>query len=771
MSSSSSVSRSEKFARGVLKWRWAILFATLVLTLFLTSGARFLTFRGDYRVFFGEDNPQLKAFDALQDVYSKSDNLLFVLEPKDGDVFTKETLESIHWLTAQSWERLPYSTRVDSLSNFPYTEGTEDELIVKDMVEDPELLDEAELAKIKTFALNEPLLVHRIVSPSAAVTAVNVTFNLPGKDITELDEVFVVIRAMEAEYREKYPDVNVYLSGVLPLNQAFSESAKGDMMTLVPLMYLLLLITMAWTLRSITGTIVTFIVVGMSAATAMGFAGWIGIVITPQSVLAPTMILTMAIADSIHILVPFLEWMRKGWSKADAMAESLRINLLPVFITSITTAMGFMSMNFTDTPPLHDLGNITSVGVLFAFLFSIFFVPAIVMVLPFKVKQAEEGKSDTMDRFGDWVVRKHRTLIIVSGLLMVAVSMFITKNDLNDEFVKYFDHSVRFRRDSEFTSKNLTGIYQINFSLESGESSGISDPKYLAKIEEFANWCRDQPDVLHVSVLSDTFKRLNKNMHADDQEQYKLPENRELASQYLLLYEMSLPFGQDLNNQINVDRSSTKLTITLNDSTSGRMRELAAQGKEWLKTNAPESMLVDGAGAALMFAYISERNINGMLLGTGIALVGISFILMFALRSWKFGVISLVPNLLPAAVSFGIWGLFVGQVGMSLSVVTAMTLGIVVDDTVHFLSKYLQARREKKLEAPDAVRYAFSQVGRALVVTSVILIAGFSVLATSSFAQNSQMGKLSAITIAVALAADFFFLPPLLILLDKKKID
>lgn len=759
---------SKKYAHWVVKMRWPILILSLLIVGALASGGRFLSFRGDYRVFFGEDNPQLLSFDELQNVYSKNDNLMYVLVPKSGDVFSKETLHAAYWLTDQCWERLPFSTRVDSITNFPYTEGTEDELIVRDLVEDAEALTDEDLAKAKNFALNEPLIIHRILDPEGKVTAVNTTFNLPGEKITELDDVYVEVRAIEKEFLEKFPNIEVKISGVLPLNQAFSESAKGDMMTLVPAMYLLLIATMVWMLRSFGGTIITIMVIGMSAAGAMGFAGWIGIVITPQSVLAPTMILTMAIADSIHVLVPMFGWMRKGKSKNEALIESLRINLLPVFITSITTALGFLSMNFSDTPPLHDLGNITAFGVGLAFFLSVGFLPAMAAILPLKAKVQDENKSTGMEKLGDWVVVNHRKLLIGSGLVMVLIASFVPKNDLNDEFVKYFDDSIRFRRDADFTSENLTGIYSVDYSLESGETNGVADPAYLATLDKFADWLRNQPDVMHVNTLSDTFKRLNKNMHADDQEMYVLPTDRELSAQYLLLYEMSLPYGRDLNNQINVDKSATRITVTMVNISSKRLREIAAQGQEWLKNNAAE-METAGVGPALMFAYISERNINGMLGGTTLALIGISFILMFALRSVKYGVLSLVPNLLPAAVSFGVWGLFVGQVGMALSVVTAMTLGIVVDDTVHFLSKYLHARREKELSAEDAVRYAFESVGAALVATSAILVAGFLVLSLSSFAQNGDMGKMSAITILAALYADFFFLPPLLIVLDKFK--
>lgn len=756
----------KKYARWVVKWRWPILLISVVAVLGLASGARFLSFRGDYRVFFGKDNPQLLDFDALQNIYSKNDNLMYVLVPKNGDVFTKENLAAVHWLTDRCWEELPFGTRVDSVTNFAYTEGTEEDLIVRDLVEDPELLDQEALDKAKNFALNEPLMIHRIISPDGSITAVNTTFSLPGEKITELDDIYVVVRDVEKRFSEKFPDFDVYISGVIPLNQAFAESAKSDMMTLVPLMYLLLIVTMAVMLRSITGTVVTLAVIGMSAAAAMGAAGWVGIVITPQSVIAPTMILTMAIADSIHVLVPMFTWMRQGESKEDALVESVRINLMPVFITSITTALGFLSMNFSDTPPLHDLGNITAFGVGAAFVLSVAFLPAIVAILPLKVKVQDSNQSTLMERFGDWVVLHHRKLLVTSGITMAVLASFLPTNDLNDEFVKYFDHSIRFRRDADFTAEKLTGIYTAEFSLESGEANGVADPEYLKTLDAFSEWARSQPDVVHVNTLSDTFKRLNKNMHADDQSMYRLPTDRELSAQYLLLYEMSLPYGRDLNNQINVDKSSTRVTITLGNVTSKRLREFAGQGKEWLEEHSPK-MATNGVGPAVMFAYISERNINGMLGGTTAALIGISLILMFALRSVRYGLLSLVPNLLPAAVSFGIWGIFVGKVGMALSVVTAMTLGIVVDDTVHFLSKYLQALRERELSAEDAVRYAFKSVGSALVATSAILVAGFLVLSASGFAQNSDMGKMSAITIMVALIADFLFLPPLLIVLDR----
>jgi len=396
----------------------------------------------------------------------------------------------------------------------------------------------------------------------------------------------------------------------------------------------------------------------------------------------------------------------------------------------------------------------------------------LIMILPGRQQVGETASSRLMNRFAEFVIARRRQLLVGMGLASLLVISMVPMNELNDNFVEYFSKKIEFRRDADFASENLSGLYLLDYSLESGQDGGISDPEFQQNIEKFAKWYREQPEVIHVNVISDTFKRLNKSMHGDDPAWYKLPAERDLAAQYLLLYEMSLPYGLDLNNQINIDKSATRMTVMLYNMTTQSVLDLEQRSRQWLRDNAPQAMHNDAASPTLMFSHIGERNIRSMLLGTTIALVLISIILVFALRSFRIGLLSLVPNLIPAALAFGAWGLFVGQIGLALSVVTGMTLGIVVDDTVHFLSKYLRARREKGLNAEDAVRYAFSTVGLALVVTSIVLIAGFMVLTFSAFTLNSNMAFMTAVTIMFAIIADFLLLPPLLMALDgKEKIN
>ena len=446
------------------------------------------------------------------------------------------------------------------------------------------------------------------------------------------------------------------------------------------------------------------------------------------------------------------------------------MNLQPIFLASLTTTLGFLSMNFSEVPPFRQLGNFVAFGVGAAFVLSVTFLPALLSLLPVRVPAAGHHRLDgAMPMLAELVVRRRRELLWGGGLIAVALVASIPRNELNDVFLHYFDESIEFRRDADFITRNLTGMYALEYSLGSGEPGGIGEPAYLADVAAFAEWYQEQPETIHVDVITDTFRRLNMNMHGDDPAEYRLPASRELAAQYLLLYEMSLPPGLDLNHRIDIDRSATRMVASTRTLSTNEVLALDRRALEWLADNAPHIVRPESSGTTLMFAYLGRRNIVSMLVGTTIALVGISLVLILALRSLRLGLTSLVPNLVPGALGFGVWGLAVGEVGISLSVVTAMTLGIVVDDTVHFLSKYRRARHELGCAPPDAVRVAFRTVGRALFTTSVVLVAGFIVVSLSSFELNAGMGKLTALVIALALLADFFLLPPLLMKVEGGK--
>ncbi|KMT66146.1 efflux RND transporter permease subunit [Catenovulum maritimum] len=763
-----------RFLHLIVAKPWLVLLVGILAVVALSYGGKNLYFRGDYKIFFGDDNPQLQAFESMQKTFSKNDNVSIVVEPKSGSVFNKETLELIAKITEDAWQT-PFSLRVDSLTNYQHTEAEEDDLIVDYLVSefsDVEITDEM-IEKTKRVSLAEPLLVNRTISPSGHVSMVNITVQLPDKldQTQDVVEIAAFVREIVSKYQAEYPEVNFYLTGVIMMNNSFVEESQGDMASLIPAMFLAVLIMLSILLRSVLATVATLIIIVTSISATMGFSGWLGMYLSTATISVPTIVMTLAVADCVHIISSYYYNLRQGMSNDQAIEQALEINFSPVLITSATTAIGFLTFNFSDVPPLRDLGNLVAFGVMLAFVLAITILPAFLKLLPIKVKKRDDSNFGKMEQFAEWLIKNRKLVLPASTLVIICVAALVPLNKVNDVPTEYFAEDIQFRYDSDFMDEHLLGVTMIDFALDTQEASGINNPEFLAVVSEFTDWLRAKDEVDHVISLSDTFKRLNKNMNGDDPEEYKLPEQQDLAAQFLLMYEMSLPYGLDLNNQINLDKSSLRITVTLDNIGSGEIVAMERDVQNWFADRSPNTK-VTAASPSLMFAHIGERNMQSMLTGSSLAIVLISGLLIFALRSLKLGIISLLPNLAPAAMGFGLWALYSGSINLGLSIVTSMCLGIVVDDTVHFLSKYKRARVLGK-NAEDAVRYAFASVGKALWITTLVLFTGFMVLAQSSFSLNGDMGLLTATIILLALAVDFLFLPAFLLLVDKKvyKID
>ncbi|ELB2272522.1 MMPL family transporter [Vibrio parahaemolyticus] len=749
------------------KYSLLVLLATIFLIIVATIGGKNLYFRGDYDIFFDGTNKQLLAFDEIQTTFAKTDNLAIVIAPEDGDIFTPQTLSLIQKITVDAWQ-VPYSSRVDSIANYQHTEAFDDDLLVEDLLYSEYELTPERISKVKSIALSEPVLKSALVSEKGDVTVVNITVQLPEMDKTaEVEEVVSSINAMIDRYQRTYPDVTFHKAGIIAMNHAFMTAAQDDSSTLVPTMLVVILVFLTIMLRSILSVIATLIVIIGSVMATMGISGWAGMFLSTATVNVPTLIMTLAVADCVHVIATMRQSMKNGFTKAQSIERSIALNFVPILITSVTTAIGFLMMNMSDSPVLRDFGNLSALGVMVACFLSVTLLPALLKLLPIHVKmETSQDQKHVMDRLGDFVVSQRRALLPLSVAVIVVCASLIPLNKVNDESVEYFGQRNAFRQAADFMEERISGMTNISIAIKTNESQGIAAPDFLNTIGEFSSWLRDQPETDHVATLADVYKRLNKNMHGDDEAYYLLPQERELAAQYLLLYEMSLPYGLDLNNQINVDKSSIKMVLTVANLGSVELVDLENRIYQWFAEHAPQYQVV-ASSPSLMFAHIGETNMASMLSTLPITLVLISALLIFALRSVRLGLISLMPNIAPAVIGFGLWALISGEINLGLSVVVTLTLGIVVDDAVHFLSKYQRARREGQT-AEQAVRYAFHTVGRALWITTVVLVAGFSVLAMSSFRLNADMGQLSAIVIFIALVVDFLFLPTLLMLFDKK---
>ena len=755
----------ERYIAIVLEHRWLIVGLATLVMLVITAGVRFITVTNDYRILFSEDSPKLAALNALENTYSASDLALIAIAPRKGSVFTRETLGVIEELTEAAW-RVPYSSRVDSLTNYSHSEAFGDDLVVAPLVDGAQSLNDASLARVETIALSAIDIAGRLVSHDGRVGGVAISFILPENPDQAVAEITDYLNALLEQSRASHPDINLYLTGNVVMNRAFSDVTKDDLQTLTPIVFFIIVAVTMALLRSILGAVAIVAVILFAINTTMGFAGWLNTVFSPTNAGVPIIVMTITVAHSIHIVTSVLLGMKRGLDRNAAIAESIHINTYPVFLTSLTTMIGFLSLNASDAPPFHVLGNFVAVGVLCTFVYSMTLLPALLSILPLRVPVAPAGQHTFLDRFADFVIARRTFLLWFVILVAIILITGIPRNELSDNWKRYFDDRYEFRRDTDYVMENLTGLDMLEYSLDTGREGGIADPGYLHRIDAFAKWYREQLEVFHVQSFSDTMKRLNKNMHNDDPSFYRLPDDPELAAQYLLLYELSLPLGSDLNDRIDVAKSATRMTVVARDISTRSLRELDERAQAWLRTHMPD-LATEASGVSVVFAYITEHNIHSMLRGTMIAMALISLILVLVFKSIRLGLVSLVPNLIPAAMSFGLWGYLVGHVGIASSVVVAIAFGIIVDDTIHFLSKYLKSRRDGLL-APDAVRSAFRTVGRALGTTTVVLSAGFLVFAASGFELSWALGLLVAITIVFALATDFLLLPALLIAIDQR---
>ena len=751
--------------------RWWVVSATLFLVAAASSGIAMLEFSGNYRIFFDEDNPQLLALEELENTYGKNENVAFLIVPEGGDATSQEALSAALWLTDAAW-KTPYARRVDSLANFQHTTADGDDLYVRDLVDPQELTRAEARSAIRTIALSDPRIAGSILGLDGDVSVVNATVELPEEGQLEaVGEVARFARSVAAEAEERFPDMDVRVVGTVMVNQTFVEASIGSQKIFLPASLLLMALILGILTRSWAGVAGTGLVIVFSILASIGLGVWLGLPFSPPVSPAPTIVLMIVVANCVHLLVGLRQSLRAGASRHDAIVEAVGLNLHPVFLASLTTTLGFLSMNFSEVPPYRDLGNFVALGIVASFFLSVTFLPALLSLLPIRAGRDRRLRGPEMKRVADTVLR-HRKALLWGWLAVVAAMVLaIPRNELNDVLVHFFDESVEFRQDTDFMDERLSGNTLLEYSLHASAEGGVTDPRFLAEVSNFADWYRGQPSVRHVAVVTDTFRQLNKNMHGDDPAAHRIPESQELAAQYLLLYELSLPQGLDLTNQIDRSRSATRVSVSAKTLSSQEVLDLNARAEAWLKENAPHVAGVNSTGPAAMFAYIGQRNIRAMMVGTAVVLLAISAILLFAYRSLRLGLISIVPNLVPAVLGLGVWGLAVGQVSLSLSVVVAMTVGIVVDDTVHFLSKYRRARLELGLGPEEAVRHAFDMAGRALFTTTVVLVVGFLILLFSPFVPTAQVGALTAMIIAFALVADLSLLPALLTTLDRSSPD
>ena len=462
----------------MLRRRWLVLAASVAVMLILAVGLRTIVISNDWRDMLDVGNPQLVAFDAMEATYSATNAAVIAVAPKGGSVFTREALGAVEELTEAAW-RVPRATRVDSITNYNHTEAEEDDLIVERLVDDAGSLGDDDIARIKKIALSESSIVDRLVSRDGRVAGLVISFALPERSDAAEIRIYQHIRGLLAKARAKHPDIQYHVTGNVFVNQVLTEAAQDDMGILAPAAFFVIVFVAAILLRSLFGTLSLIAVIIFTVISTMGVIGWIGLVLNAANSGVPLIIMTLAIAHSVHVVESIISSMRSGLDRDAAIAESLRDNAWPVFLTTATTIIGFLSMNASDSPPFRILGNLVAFGMFCAYVYSMTLLPALMSVLPLRAPAVRAGGSNLFDRLGAFVVARRTLLLWSVAAVAIALVAGVPRVELTDNWTQHLDERYEFRRDTDFVIENLTGVETLEYSLNSGRDGGITDPKYL----------------------------------------------------------------------------------------------------------------------------------------------------------------------------------------------------------------------------------------------------------------------------------------------------
>ncbi|MFA5633219.1 MAG: efflux RND transporter permease subunit [Porticoccaceae bacterium] len=745
-----------------------IIFVALVLSLLLIAGAPKFEVDASVKRYIGEDSPVVEHLNFLEAEYIQDSNVLLMVKPHGGTVFAPEVLAAIAEMTEMAWQ-IPNIRRVDSLTNFQHTQVEGDDLVVEELVSAGEPLSSEDVERIRAIVLNEVRLVGALVDEQGSVAALNMLFTVDMSDHGALSASVEGVAKLREAFADGPVDIAFHETGFVTMMYEMTKTAAQDAAKLYTLALVFIVVFLTWFFASVRAALAVLFIGLLAVLVAVGFYGWIGGYLTPPTAMGTLMVLILGIADGVHIVKSARRYLAQGNSTRDAVREAVAANFTPVALTSITTAIGFLSFNLNDFTGIKLMGNFVAFGVMVAFVLSLTLLPALLCYCGLKPAKSV-GDGSGYERLAELAIR-HRTPILAATVLLTLVSAFSMRfNTIDDSISRHIKPSHPFRQDTRQIEEDLTGSVPVIYSFAATGAAGVADPGFMAQVDQFVRWARAQPEVRYVSAYTDTMKQLNQDLNGGDPALYRLPDNEELAAQYLLLYEMSLPYGLDLGNQLNMDKSATRLVLSIDDLTLLEMKAFLERGQHWLAANAPE--FDSFANSSVLCSNLTvEESIWNTLSGAMLALAVIALFLMLTFRAIMPGVLCAIAVLAPLVVTFGLWGLAVGIVDLPAALALCMVIGITVDFGIHFIVRELHGRRALGYDSRQSIRYTFSYVGAPILTSTLALGVGFLVLVLGQFQFAARMGLLTALCIGLSMVMTFMFLPALLLLGERRASD
>ena len=756
----------QAFVSFLLRKRWYIVLTLPIVVVLLATLLRNAGFDGSYRIWFAPESKTLQQYDHFKEVFGNDDSMIIVFSDEEG-IFRHKPLAVIERLTQKLWQT-EYIARVDSLTNYQYVHvdaAYPDDILVENLIEDSSDLSVEELRKKKEAALGEEPLVGRIISPDAKTTMITARITPKGGNTIGASKSI-----MESVHRylqeEKESGYEFYLAGGPVVNQTFKTLAIHDVSTFTPLAILLATLLLFAVFKKFSGVVATLLVVVFTFLVVMSLQVLFGFKFNNFTANMPLFVIAIGIADAMHLFWVYLLERKKGLRNEEAIYESLRKNFTPLLLTSLTTAVGFASLGISEIVPVKTLGIATASAALLAFVFTILFVPALLAIFPVNVKvshkEAGTKKRSYAKAYVSFLIKHNKSITLITLMLFSVMAYGLTQLKVDSNAVRYFREDVPFRQTVATIEQKLTGPMAYEIVADSGEKDGIKEPAFMMRVEQFCRELKEKfPETRHTFSLVDVTKRFNEIVDANK----SVPQDKNLIAQYLLLYSLSLPQGMEINDKMDVDERYLRITASMNVVDTSKDLEMITWIEEWW-AKTEYSARVNGQTS--MFAHMQSDISDTLIESISLAVVLICIVMLFIFKNIKVIPIFLIPNILPIVLVVGIMGWLGITIDIGVAISGAIILGIAVDDTIHFLLKYQEAR-VKGEPTQEALEYVMEYAGSAILFTTIILSGAFMVFAFSQFMLNANFGLVTAIALVVAVLVDLVLLPVLLLRFDGDK--
>ena len=718
-----------------------------------------LQIRTDFNLenFFPEEDPVINDYEYLEREFGRDDNVIMVGFRSDS-LFTKSVLGDLKAIT-DSALNIPGVSDVRSLWSARDIQNNNQRLTFSRYLEEDSLSKDY-LDIVEAKLSSDPFAQGFLLNKDATVTAFYLEIAEGENNYESREQITADLNNILEPYSDRY---EFKISGIPHYRNQYVQYLNREMIFYVALSTVLIILLL-WTLyRSVTGIAIPILLVWLTilfTLAIMQLTGGYFEVMT--STLAP-ILLCVGIADSIHMISKYDDALHQGMDRSTSIKEMVMTLGKATFLTSITTAIGFGTLVTSEIIPMKRFGTYTAAGVIIAFVVTILLLPALLSLL--KKDHIFRGKSslifetihNSLDRISRFNRANYKKIVVGGFVLTLLVSSGIYFLKVNGKVFDELSEDTTPIQHAQFFTENLSPPFPVEFVLDTGRENGILDPGYVERLQKFTEFLESREEVVRAISFNNLMKEMHATMAPDRAKSDPLPQSESLMSQYLLLFEMNSE--EQLQRLTDFNYRKVRVAAQVYDVGSYRINQLRDEFESYLAENFPDSE-VTITGSTILSASLNSKIVNSLFKSIGLAFVLISILMAFLFRNVRMVFISLVPNILPLLVTAGFMGFAGIDIKSSTAVIFTIAFGIAVDDSIHYLARIkVEMRRGKTLF--EALDKTTRSTGKAIVVTSLILLAGFGSLLTSVFTSTVYMGMLVGITIFTALLADLLLLPSL----------